>query len=51
VRIVTDIKHNKIKAELKEAREQITKLNKENNALTMRVRQLEMTAGGKGRRC
>ena len=50
VRMVTDTKYNKVKLELKEAREMVAKLNKENNALTMRVRQLEMAAGKQGRR-
>jgi phage shock protein A len=44
VMMVTDTRYKKLKAELRDARGQIAKLNAENNALAMRVKQLEMAA-------
>jgi len=41
-KMIPDTRYKKARAELGEARRKVQKLNEENNALTMRVKQLEM---------
>lgn len=45
-KMIPDTKYKKARAELIEARKKIQKLNEENNALTLRVKRLEMERGG-----
>jgi hypothetical protein len=44
-KMIPDTKYKKAKAELVEAREKIRRLNEENNALTLRIKRLEMRRG------
>jgi hypothetical protein len=45
-KMIPDARYKKVRLELAEARKKIQKLNQENNALTMRVKMLEMERDG-----
>ncbi|KAF2832225.1 hypothetical protein CC86DRAFT_366092 [Ophiobolus disseminans] len=48
-KMIADTRFKRVWAELVEARKKIQKLNEENNALSLRVKRLEMERDGMGR--